>query len=186
MYGIELLVEEHNNILKLNELVRQICIGILEGNSLDTEDFEMMVEFARNYADKYHHGKEEKILFKQMQDTLGKTAENLIKHGMYVEHDLGRMYITEIEETVKLYKQQPKTEYKLDIIANAVGYTKLLKRHIDKENEVVYTYAERSLAEEIKSQVNDDTLKFEETAKEDKIKEKYLGILEKLEKKVIK
>lgn len=183
MYGIELLVEEHENILKLNEIMRQICIGILDGKSLDVEDFETMVIFARNYADKHHHGKEEKILFKQMQEKLGKTAENLIQHGMYVEHDLGRMYISEVEEAVKLYKQEPKTEYKLDIITNAVGYTKLLKRHIDKENEVVYTYAEKMLEDGIKKQIDADTFQFEEAAKEDKIKEHYLGLLEKLENK---
>lgn len=183
MYGIELLVEEHNNILKLNAIVRQICIGILDGNPLDVEDFEMMIDFARNYADKYHHGKEEKILFKQMQEQLGEVAYNLIQHGMYVEHDLGRLHISEIEEAVKLYKQDSKTEYKLDIISNAIGYTKLLKRHIDKENEVVYTYAEKNLNDEIKKQINEDTSSFEETAQKEKVQEKYLGILEKLENK---
>ncbi|MFA6878241.1 MAG: hemerythrin domain-containing protein, partial [Fusobacterium sp.] len=114
MYGIDLLVEEHNNILRMKNAIRKICLGILEGNDLDIEKFEKIIEFGKNYADKHHHQKEERILFKVMMEKLGPVANTLIKNGMLVEHDLGRLHMIQLVEAVKEYKLDPKTEYKMD------------------------------------------------------------------------
>ena len=143
MYSIDVMVKEHDNILRFNQIVRNICIGILKGEEICVQDFEKMIEFARNYADKHHHGKEEQILFKEMQIHLGNIGTNLITHGMLVEHDFGRLYVSELETAIGQYRDNPNNDSKLDIIANAIGYTKLLQRHIDKENEVVYIYGEK-------------------------------------------
>ena len=40
-------------------------------------------------------------------------------------------------------------EAKLDVIANAISYTNLLERHIDKEDNVIYKFAQRELNEDI-------------------------------------
>ena len=53
-------------------------------------------------------------------------------------------------------------EAKLDIIANAISYTHLMERHIDKEDRVVYTFAERNLKENILDEINSECLKFED------------------------
>jgi len=34
----------------------------------------MMIDFVLSFIDKHHHGKEEKLLFKEMQTHLGKVA----------------------------------------------------------------------------------------------------------------
>lgn len=44
-------------------------------------------------ADEHHHGKEEKFLFPEMVERLGRIAENLVTHGMLVEHDRGRAHV---------------------------------------------------------------------------------------------
>ena len=38
MYSIELMVEEHDNILKFNEVVKQACLKGLRGEAFDVED----------------------------------------------------------------------------------------------------------------------------------------------------
>ena len=183
MYSTELMVKEHDNILRFNQTVRKACIGILEGKEINTEDFTKMIDFARNYADKHHHGKEEQILFKEMTTHLGHIGVNLIQNGMLVEHDLGRLHISELEKAIGLYKENKKSEYKLDIIANAVSYTNLLQRHIDKENEVVYSYAEKSLSKDILQSVDERTKEFEREAVEKNIPQKYLQFLDELVQK---
>lgn len=183
MYSIELMVKEHENILKFIETVRAACCHILEGGEVYTDDFEKMILFSRNYADKHHHGKEELILFSKMTEHLGKIAEKLINHGMLVEHDLGRLHISDLETALNQYKKDPKTIYKLGIIAGATGYANLLTRHIDKENNAVFTYAEKNLPPEALEIVDNLVKDFEKDANDNKVQEKYLGILEELNRK---
>lgn len=181
--AVELMIAEHETILRFNHAMRNACANILAGGEVCVDDFRAMIAFARNYADKHHHGKEEQILFKEMIDHLGAIGTNLITHGMLVEHDLGRLFVSELELALEAYINQPDTDAKLDIIANAVGYTKLLKRHIDKEDEVVYTYAEKSLSKEILADINERTALFEQQAEEIGVQKKYHDLVSRLEKK---
>lgn len=82
MYGIDLLVQEHKNIIAYTEFMRRLCCDILEGKEVDINAFRECVDFGRNYADKHHHGKEEKILFRHMLEKLGPVAEKLVRNGM--------------------------------------------------------------------------------------------------------
>ena len=79
MYGIEILLEEHKNILKFVNFTREECKKILNGADIDVTLFKECVSFGKNYADHHHHVKEEEILFKKMTEHLGKTAETIIK-----------------------------------------------------------------------------------------------------------
>ncbi len=180
MNSIDIMVAEHDKILFLNQVVRNACFLILKGNEVCVEDFRTIIDFTRTYADKHHHGKEEQILFQEMKDRLGAVGTNLITHGMLVEHDLGRLFISELEEAINQYENTKKEDIKLDIIANAIGYTKLLKRHIEKENEVVYTFGAKNLPKEIFDDVNARTEAFEKQAEAEGIQKKYTDILKTL------
>lgn len=175
MYSIALMVEEHENILKLLTVIRNACCGILDGQELIDGDFRKMISFAREYADKHHHGKEEQILFQEMTENLGFIGVNLIQHGMLVEHDLGRLHISELEKALDEYSEAPKTINKLRILTEAMGYANLLQRHIDKENQVVYTYAEKNLSADILQSVDERVRLFE--AKADEVRETQLRSL---------
>lgn len=76
MDGINLMVDEHIVIKRMLAVIRNACIGIMNGNNIDYDDFDKMIDFVRNYADNHHHGKEEKILFSKMIDEIGGAAEN--------------------------------------------------------------------------------------------------------------
>lgn len=163
MDGIELLLEEHENIKKGMTSIKQECAAILEGKEVNTAWFRELIWFCRNYADQHHHGKEEKILFRLMMQELGPVAEKLIKSGMLVEHDLGRFHIAELEKALDEYDGSKETRWKLEIITNASEYAGILFRHIEKENEVVYPFAKRSLSKELLKQMNEETAEFEKT-----------------------
>ena len=152
---------------------------------MDVADFRKMVDFIRRYADKHHHGKEEVYLFPVMVARLGRIADNLVTHGMLVEHDLGRDHVMSLATALDEYEKNPKTEYKLDILTEAMGYARLLKRHVEKENNVVYTFAENQLSQEDLADIDARSRKFEDEETEKGIQEHYLGMLEALEKKYI-
>lgn len=143
-----------------------------------------MIDFIANYADVHHHGKEEKFLFKEMVDHLGKMGTNLISHGMLVEHDWGRLFIAELKEALKRV-QAGDDESRLDVIANAIGYANHLARHIAKEDTVVYTFAEKQLAPEILAQINSQTEAFEAAASQQGIQNFYIEMLAELEQKYL-
>ena len=182
MNAIELMVHEHENISRMLVVVRKACFRVLKGEEVNFDDFNDMVDFIRTYADGHHHHKEEIFLFNRMVENLGPAGEKVIKHGMLVEHDLGRMYVGNLSEALTKLESGDE-EAKLDVIANAVAYTDLLTRHIDKENGVVYKFAERSLEKSLMDTINDECKVYEE--EHDNIRAAKLDILEKLEKKYL-
>lgn len=184
MNSIELMVEEHKYIQRMLVVMRKNCFKVLKGEKVDYNDFFLMIDFVRNYADKHHHGKEEELLFNRMMNEQGPIAEKLVRHGMLVEHDLGRLHMQELE--IALHNViGGNEESKLDVIANAISYTHLLIRHIDKEDKVVYKFAENGLSRETLEDINNRCSDFEEEAKKNHIQDYYIALLEKLEAKLL-
>lgn len=71
----------------------------------------------------------------------------------------------------------------LKVVRNAVSYTHLLTRHIEKEDSVVYVYGSKNLPEAILKEINLNSEVYEKEALKQGIQEKYIYILEELEKK---
>jgi len=182
MDSIKIMMDEHQNIHRMLTVVRNACYKVMKGESIIYEDFDLMIDFIRQYADNHHHGKEEKFLFNEMVNNLGPVGNKLITHGMLVEHDFGRLFIRELKEALDRVKDGDDIS-RLDVIANAISYTHLLKRHIEKEDGVVYTLAQRQLPKEILEEVDEKTAEFEEAAQTQGIQEHYIQILNNLEKK---
>lgn len=180
--AVELMKDEHLNIKSMLKIMRKMCFIFLEKNEINYKDFNLALDFISNYADSHHHQKEELILFKEMTTHLGELANTIIKNGMLVEHDFGRLYIRDLKLAIENYKKNDK-EAKLDIISNAISYTHLLERHIDKEDKVIYSYAERELSKEILKKVDMDCIEYEKNNSSEKLR--CLNILKELEKKYL-
>jgi len=184
MNGIALMMEEHGNIKRMLAVMRRACLEILNGKEkeINYTDFENMTDFVKNYADLHHHGKEEKILFNRMIDEIGGAAEKLVRYGMLMEHDMGRFYMMSLKDALNKVKMGD-NEAKLDVIANAVSYTHLLSRHIDKEDNAAYPFAKRALSEETLFAIDQECVDFEQEQERNGIQDKYLQILTDLERK---
>lgn len=178
MQGIDVLTDEHKNIVRYYIFLKKICCDIMEGAKVDVELFRECVDFGKNYADKYHHGKEEEILFKIMIEQSGDVGQKLIRNGMLVEHDLARYYLDELESALNAYQRNSGTENKYNILVSAGSYANLLKRHVEKENKVVYTFAERELSEEELNKVGELGKERDNEEEQAAIREKYLKWLE--------
>ncbi len=180
MNGIEVLLKEHENIQLFISAAEKICCGILDGDPVDGQLFQDMIQFGQDYADHYHHQKEEQILFHEMSTQLGPLAEKLIQHGMLVEHDLGRLHLSELKGALERYCAEPNTLDKLRILTELTGYTNLLKRHIEKENNAVYPFGQHNLSEECLGRIDCATEAFESRWTEKR--QESLRFLEKLMK----
>ena len=139
------LSAEHQNILKVIGIVMQECDRLESGAALNKPFFEDIVYFIRNYADGFHHAKEEDILFKAMLGSNGQMHCNPIPVMLH-EHDEGRRYVAGMISALG-------HDQKEVLIDNARGYCYLLHNHILKEDNVLYPMAEEALSEEEKSAV---------------------------------
>ncbi len=132
MDSLDLMISEHDQILRMADVLESSCLQILNGKEIDIEDFHDMIFFLKQYALK-HHTREENLLFTEIGQDLGITSNEMMK-----EHDTGRYHLIELENALKRYFVAPTTKELLTIIIHAGGEALLLRNHIHQENKVVY------------------------------------------------
>jgi len=163
----EILSEEHQNILKIIDALTKECNALESGSSLDKLFFEKAIDFIKNYADKFHHAKEENILFVELCKDTVQMHCNPVEQMLY-EHDLGRNFVKGIEDGLK-------DSNKEKIITNARGYAELLKDHIFKEDNILYPMANDALNKKTQQKMLKEFRQIE--TKRGKDKEKYLAFV---------
>jgi hemerythrin-like domain-containing protein len=168
----EILSEEHKNILEVINALEQESGLLRSGKEIDKEFFLKIIDFIRNYADKFHHAKEEDILFREFCKAVerGEMHCNPVEQMLH-EHDLGRNFVKEMEQGVKENNQKK-------VIENAEGYSQLLKEHIFKEDSILYPMADEALSSKIEAKMVEEFKIVEEKKKRDK--EKYLTFVKEL------
>lgn len=174
MKSIDILVEEHKYIKMVLKEIRKQCIDIVRGKDVDYQLFYNIIDFVRNFADKYHHQKEEERLFNIMAEQLGLGVESGPIAGMLVEHDLGRSHIMGLEEALREC-ETGNMDARVDVIANAIGYEQLLLKHIDKEDNAIYRHAERRLSKATLERLDREFEAVEKDEKNTALRNKYIS-----------
>lgn len=180
--SIDLLVSEHDNIKRVIKIVRKICFGLTKGMEVPYDDFAKVIEFIRNYADKYHHGKEEDMLFIEMNNELLDLIGEGPVQGMLIEHNFGRSLVIDLEMSLKAHKSGDE-ESIIDIIGNAIGYANLLTKHINKEDNMIYKYAKSNLKQETLDRLDLEFKDFESREENISTRDEYVEFVDELEKK---
>lgn len=178
MDAIDILINEHKNIKKVLSAIRKDCEELVEGKPVDIEFYRNVIDFVRNYSDKYHHQKEEKKLFNVMSE-INENIKNGPVMGMLMEHDLGRMYIKNLDEAISDYEKGDKSK-KAYIIANALSYAEHLGKHIDKEDTAIYMMARRQLDPKVIEQMTKEFEDIESDINNTNIRNKYIEFADKI------
>ncbi len=176
MGPIEKLMDEHKNILTGLDILQRNADLLEEGKKIDPGFFTKIIDFIRNYADKYHHAKEENILFVKLGKA-GFPAEGGPVGVMLEEHDQGRKYVALMEKANQHYIDGNQSATK-DVVENAKGFIYLLRQHIDKENNILYPMAKDILGESgIEAMIPEfDNVEKEQAGTE----KKYISLLKEL------
>ena len=127
------LVNEHALIKRLLALIPKITEGINLDLDIDRQLISDSLDFIQFYADKYHHTKEEEILFKYFDEDV-----DIIKI-MFEDHATGRNHVTSIIDALEK-KDQCK------MVEHMIAYKDLLSEHIKKEDEILYPWIDRNLS----------------------------------------
>ena len=93
---VELLIQEHEVITKALNNVLNLKSFILSDPEKFKSEMKSYISFFRNYADNFHHQKEERILFVQMKNKREDLGDNVIKE-MFDNHTDFREMLASIE-----------------------------------------------------------------------------------------
>lgn len=144
MNATEQLRAEHDGILTMLEILEEICERMTAGKKANLDHLEKIVEFLSVFADQCHHGKEEGLLFPALEKA-GIPREGGPIGVMLTEHDHGREHIRNMRKALAELKEGREGEERF--VEAATGYIELLRNHIQKENNVLFIMAEKSLSE---------------------------------------
>jgi len=144
----QVMTDEHQLILRMITLVEQNTARMEQGKFRNWQFFLDAVDFIRNYADRFHHAKEEDVLFVELINN-GMPEKSSPIEAMHMEHDQGRAFVRALEAAAQQALDGEAGQVPV-ITENARGYAQLLRGHIDKEDHILYPLAERVLPEAVR------------------------------------
>jgi hemerythrin-like domain-containing protein len=167
MEPLKILIEEHKTIQKMVKILKLLQDDPQKIEKVDSSFLEKVVDFFRIYADRCHHGKEEKILFGRLQKKPLSMADRSLMNELIEEHKVARGFVAALDKL--------KTRQNPQAIAKIFSQiTSLYEPHIEKENRRFFLPAFSYFSpEEIEEVLRDF---FEEDRKV--IHEKYLKVVE--------
>lgn len=179
MEPIQFLEREHRTIERVLETLDQYAASQSSASTAGSQkDLLQFVEFIRQFADRIHHGKEERILFEQMvQAGFPRSSGPLAV--MVHEHDQARGLVRALHTLGE--KESPWSEVDRRRVKEVcAAYTSLLRQHIRKEDEILYPMALSRLGPEALDAVADAFAEFERKDAQTGEKERLLAMAERL------
>ncbi len=129
---IDLLFKEHEVIVDASNIAKDLR-KIIDMPDLYEQQVVGLISFFREFADQYHHHKEEEVLFPEMIKA-NELLESGVVQEMFENHEDFRELIGEIEQLTK-NKDHQNAQRKLE------QYVDALIDHIAVENEEVFEIA---------------------------------------------
>jgi hemerythrin-like domain-containing protein len=127
------LVDEHVLIKKwialIPEVIKNLDVESAQGRQVILDG----VDFIRSFADKFHHAKEEDILFKYFDENLE------MINVMREDHRRGRNHVRAILEALDRKDKGAISEH-------LNGYRELLTEHIRKEDEIMLPWMDKQIS----------------------------------------
>ncbi len=140
---LEILTNEHGLMRRYLEELAQAGHRMESGARPPREFFEKAVEFARTFADRYHHFKEEYLMFVRMaQKRKGEIDAQL--EALRQQHERGRNLVAAVAERLDGYAKGDSVAA-AELRENLAAYVTLLKHHMRTEDHVFYPMARREL-----------------------------------------
>jgi hemerythrin-like domain-containing protein len=145
MQPLHVLKHEHRVIEKALRALEGVCRRLAVGEPVPREVPIRLVDFITEFADRYHHGKEENYLFPALhrQGIVGHdSALSIIVH----EHEIEKTLTDKMREAILEY-QSAEEESRKRFVEAAVAYINHLTGHILKEDAILFRVANELLDE---------------------------------------
>jgi hemerythrin-like domain-containing protein len=146
MTALDKLKEDHKLIRRYLDNLLLAHDFLVDQEKVPASVFEKTLKFSKNFMNKYHHYREEYVLFLKLAEKKGGTIDPQIV-SLRDQHERSRELISQIKEALKGYEQGD--EVATSRLAENVGYYVSLERqHVNRENHVFYPMARDSFSDD--------------------------------------
>ncbi len=159
MKAVQELMAEHRVIERAIRALTAYARSVANGSEEPRADLADLVDFLQGYADAYHHGKEEDILFRAMADN-GMPVDGGPLAVMLAEHTQGRRLTASLSKIAE-GRGAWSREQRRQLLFDATSYARLLNAHIQKEDRVLYPMATQMLPDDVWRQIDSEFSAFQ-------------------------
>jgi hemerythrin-like domain-containing protein len=152
-HPIQQLMDEHRTIKTVLDAM-EYQVANLEGRPFPASFFERALDFFANFADGCHHFKEEEVLFPGLKSH-GIPEEGGPIGVMLYEHQVGRRYLAGLRENLPAAAGGAKQAVE-SVAMFAHEYIQLLRKHIFKEDNILFRIAYQTLPNEDVKRMQDE------------------------------
>jgi hemerythrin-like domain-containing protein len=150
--GIEVLRIEHRAILRMLDVTRELAHLLEVGAEVPPDMLDTVAEFMRTFGDE-HLRKEEEYLFPALAKR-GASLDGMAIESLQRDHDRTRLLLQKMSAAAVAYREhRPKADRNWGRFASE--YAAVLRRHIDKEEEIFYPAAGQILSAEQQRELGD-------------------------------
>lgn len=130
-------MKEHRLIERMVKLAGVELEKVRNGKEINPRFIDLFADFMKNYADKCHHGKEEKILFREME------GKKLDKEDAGMVEELKREHVMAREKVGALVNAKERVvagdgNAREEMTGLLVELVELYPQHIDKEDGTLF------------------------------------------------
>jgi hemerythrin-like domain-containing protein len=176
-----ILVHEHELIKRAIALLQEADRRLESGDDSVVPLYPELLEFIKAFADQYHHGKEEDLLFQKLEER-GMSKEAGPLGVMAIEHQHGRAFVRDLAKACDRFSEGDESA-RATIITSAEGYASLLKGHIEKEDGILYPMADRMLTADDQRELSVEFAQVDERLGKDQPAH-YERVLDRIEKRL--
>jgi hemerythrin-like domain-containing protein len=133
MMPIGPLMIEHRLIEKMIEVIKKELDRIKVLQDINPTFITTLVDFIRNYADLCHHGKEEKILFRELIKKSLSLEHKKILDELIEEHKFGRVTVSRMDSANDRYVKGNHTALS-EVVECMAFFADFYPKHIEKED----------------------------------------------------
>ena len=141
------LMIEHRLIERMLSIIKNVLDEIESKHIVDPIFVDTAVDFIRVYADRTHHGKEEDILFRELNDKPLSAEDSQIMKELIEEHVFGRQTTKALVEANTRYRNGDEMAL-TDIANNFKTLIEFYPRHIEKEDKVFFPSSKNYFTDE--------------------------------------
>jgi hemerythrin-like domain-containing protein len=140
-----ILRDQHQKILKIADVLEEVLAHEPSPGAFDFDSIEDCVSFIRLYADALHHGKEEDLLFPELEN-VGMSREMGPMAVMLYEHEQGRAFARAMAMSLP-GARLAEADALARLVNSARGYIDLIRSHILKEDNILFDMADQMIKE---------------------------------------
>lgn len=183
MTALDKLKDDHKLIRRYLDNITIAHDFLVEREMIPESVLEKILDFSKIFMNKYHHFREEYILFIELAKKKGGSIDPQIV-SLRDQHERSRNLVSQIKSAKKGYGNGDEVAV-TQLVENFGYYVSLERQHISRENHVFYPMAEEVFSDEDMSMMDKEFKDFDDKQSTDLFKE-GVRLVEELESEMKK